>query len=217
MPARRIVLVGPPGVGKGTQAKLISLRKNLPILATGDLLRAAVSAGSELGKQAASYMSRGDLVPDEVMIGVVAERLSKPEMSKGFLLDGFPRNVAQAEALDKALAAAGQKIDAVLAFVAPTATVVERIAGRLNCPNCGSVYHEKAKPPREMGLCDVCSSPLIVREDDQPDAVRQRLAVYEASTAPLFEYYRSSGVLREVDATGDVEDVYASIEGALAK
>ncbi|MCW5947429.1 MAG: adenylate kinase [Fimbriimonadales bacterium] len=217
MPVRRLVMVGPPGVGKGTQAKLISLRRRLPILATGDMLRSAVADKSDLGSKAADYMSRGELVPDDVIIEVVAERLKSTELSSGFLLDGFPRTVPQAQALDKKLSEAGLALDAVLALAAAPSVVIERIAGRLICPNCKSVYHESANPPREAGLCDVCSTPLIVREDDQPEAVRKRLEVYEESTAPLLEYYRSRGIVMEIDATGDVETVYARIEEALGK
>jgi adenylate kinase len=217
MPVRRLVMVGPPGVGKGTQAKLISLRRRLPILATGDMLRSAVADKSELGSKAAEYMSKGELVPDDVIIEVVAERLRMPELSNGFLLDGFPRTVPQAQALDNKLAEGGLSLDAVLALAAAPSVVIERIAGRLVCPNCKAVYHESAKPPRESGLCDVCSTPLIVREDDQPEAVRKRLAVYEESTAPLLDYYRSRGVLLDIDATGDVETVYSRIEEALGK
>lgn len=217
MPVRRLVMVGPPGVGKGTQAKLISLRRRLPILATGDLLRSAVADKSDLGSKAADYMSKGELVPDDVIIEVVAEKLRSSEMSSGFLLDGFPRTVPQAQALDNKLSEVGLALDAVLALSAAPSVVIERIAGRLVCPNCKSVYHESANPPRESGLCDVCSTPLIVREDDQPEAVRKRLQVYEESTAPLLEYYRNRGIVMEIDATGDVETVYARIEEALRK
>jgi adenylate kinase len=181
------------------------------------MLRSAVADKSELGSKAAEYMSKGELVPDDVIIEVVAERLRMPELSNGFLLDGFPRTVPQAQALDNKLAEGGLSLDAVLALAAAPSVVIERIAGRLVCPNCKAVYHESAKPPRESGLCDVCSTPLIVREDDQPEAVRKRLAVYEESTAPLLDYYRSRGVLLDIDATGDVETVYSRIEEALGK
>lgn len=216
MPVRRMVMIGPPGVGKGTQAKLISLRQKLPALATGDLLRQAVAAQTELGMRAQEYMSKGELVPDEIIIGVVAERMKSAELQDGFVLDGFPRTVPQAEALDKALCEMGQKLDAVLAFVASPEIVISRIVGRLSCLNCGAVYHETAKPPRESGICDVCSTHLIIREDDQPESVRKRLEVYEERTNPLLDYYHKQGIVREIEAEGDVEAVYSRIEEALS-
>lgn len=216
MPIRRMVMIGAPGVGKGTQAKLISLRRKVPALATGDLLRQAIAAKTELGVQAQDYVNRGELVPDEIIIGVVVDRLKSAELRDGFLLDGFPRTVPQAKALDKALAELGQSLDAVIAFVADPEVVISRIAGRLSCPNCGAVYHETAKPPREANLCDVCSTHLIIREDDQPESVRKRLEVYESHTKPLLEYYSKKGLVREINAEGDVETVYSRIEEALS-
>jgi adenylate kinase len=180
-------------------------------------LRSAVTAGSELGQKAASFMKVGGLVPDDVVIGVVVERLGTKELKDRFMLDGFPRTVRQAEALDEALSKRGIALDAVLAFDAPHDLVVKRIAGRLSCPNCGSVFHEQSKPPREAGLCDVCSTRLIVREDDQPETVRKRLQEYVEKTAPLLEYYSSKGIVRKVDATGDVETVYLKVSEALGE
>lgn len=208
-------MLGPPGVGKGTQAKLISLRMNVPAISTGDMLRAAVEAKTELGIKAGETMKGGNLVPDEVIIGLIKDRLEMPDVANGFLLDGFPRTVAQAEALNNLLAAKNMQLTAVLAFTAPTELVVERIGGRLTCRNCGAVFHQITNPPKSGGTCDVCSSRLTVREDDQPEAVRHRMEVYEEKTAPLFDFYEKQGVLRLLDASGPVDVVYAKVEALL--
>lgn len=211
----RIVLLGCPGVGKGTQAKLISLRKGIRQIATGDILRQEVGQGTELGRLAKEYMDRGELVPDQVIINMMQSHLQAADEEGGYLLDGFPRTVEQARALDEYLGSTGKVLDRVIALSAPEDTVVERLSGRLTCNNCGATYHEKNRPPRTFGSCDVCGGRLQVRADDDPEAVRTRLHVYTERSAPLLEYYRAQGLLSEVDASGDVEEVFALIEKVL--
>jgi adenylate kinase len=211
----RIVLMGPPGVGKGTQAGGIAQRFSIPAIATGDMLRAAVEAGTEVGKRAQEYMLRGDLVPDEVIIACVAERLAMPDAQRGFLLDGFPRTVPQAEALDRLLEDLGLTLDAVIALEADEEVIVERLSGRLTCPNCGAIFHAKSNPPKAEGVCDSCGSNLTVRDDDEPEAIRNRLRVYSEKTAPLKGYYNGSGRLKSVDGAGAPSAVAAGIASAL--
>ncbi len=215
MSARRVVFLGPPGVGKGTQAKRLSLEWKVPVIVTGDLFREAMAREDALGEKVSGYVRRGELVPDEVVVEVIRDRLVREDVRKGFILDGFPRTIGQAKALDDFLEAEGAPLDAAVCFVAPKEVIVERISGRLLCPNCGQIYHKVTKPPEQEGFCDVCHTRLYVREDDQPDAVRRRLEVYEESTKPLREYYRERSLLREVEATGDVEEVYHRLEEAL--
>ncbi len=215
MLGNRLVLLGPPGVGKGTQAKLIALRMNVPTISTGEMLRAAVDAKTELGIKANEFMSGGNLVPDDIIIGLIEKRLEERDVASGFLLDGFPRTVPQAEALTNLLKSKKKELTAVLAFTASEEAVVARIGGRLTCRNCNAVFHETNNPPKSPGTCDVCSSRLVVREDDQPEAVRRRLEVYEAKTAPLFDYYEKQGLLRMIDASGNVDAVYAKVEALL--
>ena len=211
----RLVLIGPPGVGKGTQARLLSLRKRITAIATGDMLRAAVESDTELGRRANDYMKKGELVPDEVMIAVVEERLSQTDTENGFLLDGFPRTVPQAVSLDGILERQGKALDAAVSLNSDESVIVERISGRLVCGNCGAVFHEKTNPPVSFGTCDVCHERLAVREDDQPNAVRRRLAVYREKTAPLEDHYLSASILHKVEAKGEIEQVYKAIEEAL--
>lgn len=211
----RIVLLGCPGVGKGTQAKLVALRRGVRQIATGDILRQEVEQGTELGRLAKEYMDRGDLVPDEVIINMMQAHLQAADESGGYLLDGFPRTVEQAQALDEYLASTSKSLDHVIALSAPEDVIVERLSGRMTCNNCGATYHGINRPPRTFGVCDVCGGRLQIRSDDDPDAVRKRLHVYEERSAPLLEYYRSQGLLSDVDASGDVEEVYALIEKVL--
>lgn len=211
----RIVLLGCPGVGKGTQAKLIALRKGIRQIATGDILRQEVDNETELGKLAKEYMDRGDLVPDQVIINMMRSHLQAADEEGGYLLDGFPRTVEQARALDEYLSSSGKSLDSVIALTAPEDSVVERLSGRLTCNNCGATYHDTNRPPKVFGTCDVCGGRLQVRSDDDPEAVRNRLRVYEERSAPLLDYYRSQGLLVEVDASGDVEEVFALIEKVL--
>lgn len=215
MGARRIVLLGPPGVGKGTQAKRLSLAWKVPVIVTGDLFREAIAREDELGQKVSGYVRRGDLVPDDVVVEVIRERLAREDVCDGFILDGFPRTIGQAKALEVFLQDLGLSLDAAVYLMAPKEIIVERIGGRLTCPNCGQIYHKVSKPPRQEGFCDVCHTRLYVREDDQPEAVARRLEVYEESTKPLLEYYRELSLLKEVEAVGDVEAVYSRLEEAL--
>jgi adenylate kinase len=204
----RIVLVGPPGAGKGTQAAYLAKNLSIPHISTGDLFRANISQGTDLGKQAKSYMDAGNLVPDEVTIAMARDRMSQPDAVNGFLLDGFPRNVSQAVALDEALAADGVKLDAVLDLEVPEDEVVKRIAGRRICRNDSAhVFHVTYSPPKKEGVCDVCGGELYQRNDDSEDTVRTRLEVYHTQTEPIIDHYRTQGLVVTISALGKVTDV----------
>ncbi|MYV55921.1 adenylate kinase [Streptomyces sp. SID3212] len=204
----RIVLVGPPGAGKGTQAAFLAKNLSIPHISTGDLFRANISQGTELGKQAKSYMDAGNLVPDEVTIAMARDRMSRPDAEKGFLLDGFPRNVSQAEALDKALAADGVKLDAVLDLEIPEDEVVRRIAGRRICRNDSAhVFHVANQPPKTEGVCDICGGELYQRDDDSEETVRRRLEVYHTQTEPIIDHYKAQGLVVTISALGTVTEV----------
>jgi len=202
-----IVFLGPPGAGKGTQAKILIERYGIPQVSTGDMLREHRAKGTELGKKAQEYMDKGQLVPDEIILGMVKERLSQPDCQKGFILDGFPRTVAQAEALDKLLSEMGKKLDFALALIVPDDLLVERLTGRRTCKSCGMMYHIKYKPPKVEGKCDVCEGELYQRPDDNEETVRNRLKVYHEQTAPLIEYYKNKGILREIDGSKSIEEI----------
>jgi adenylate kinase len=206
-----IVFLGPPGAGKGTQAKILIERYGIPQISTGDMLREHRAKGTELGKKAQEYMDKGQLVPDEIILGMVKERLSQPDCQKGFILDGFPRTVAQAEALDKLLSEMGRKLDFALALIVPDDLLVERLTGRRTCKNCGMMYHIKYKPPKVEGKCDVCGGELYQRPDDNEETVRNRLKVYHEQTAPLIEYYKNKGILREIDGSKSIEEITQQI------
>ena len=203
----RLVLVGPPGAGKGTQAQFIASHFAVPKISTGDIFRTNVSEGTELGVEARKFMDAGDLVPDEVTIAMVKDRLSYDDVSEGFLLDGFPRTVHQAEVLDAMLAERGKTVDVVLELVVDDEEVVRRLSGRRTCRQCGHVWHLDFDPPADEGTCDRCSGELFQRDDDSEDTIRHRLDVYADQTSPLIGYYGDKGLLRGVDATGPVEDV----------
>jgi adenylate kinase len=194
-----IILVGPPGAGKGTQAESIIETFKTPHIATGDMFRDAVSKGTELGKRAKEYMNAGKLVPDEVTIGIVKERLSQPDCDKGFLLDGFPRTVVQAEALDGIMESLGKKIEVVLNIAVPDEIIVERIVGRWSCKKCNTVYHTKFNPPKVEGICDKCGEPLFQRADDQEETAVKRLKVYAEQTNPVLDFYSAKGVVKTID------------------
>ncbi|MBM7168178.1 adenylate kinase [Streptomyces sp. G44] len=212
----RIVLVGPPGAGKGTQAAFLAKNLSIPHISTGDLFRANISQGTELGKQAKAYMDAGNLVPDEVTIGMAKDRMAQPDAADGFLLDGFPRNVSQAEALDVALKADDVKLDAVLDLEVPEDEVVKRIAGRRVCRNESShVFHVTYSPPKQEGVCDVCGGELYQRGDDSEDTVRNRLDVYHTQTEPIIDYYRTQGLVVTISALGKVDEVTARAMEAL--
>jgi adenylate kinase len=203
----RLVLVGPPGAGKGTQAQFISAHLGVPKISTGDIFRANVSEGTPLGQEAKKYMDAGDLVPDEVTIGMVRDRLAEPDAKTGFLLDGFPRNVPQARTFDDILADTDVPLDVVLELVVDDDEVVRRLSGRRTCRSCGHIWHVDFDPPSTEGQCDICGGELFQRDDDQPETIRHRLEVYYEQTSPLVGYYAESGILVGIDAMGPVDDV----------
>lgn len=212
----RIVLVGPPGAGKGTQAAFLAKNLSIPHISTGDLFRANISQQTELGKLAKSYMDAGNLVPDEVTIGMAKDRMEKPDAEGGFLLDGFPRNVSQAEALDEMLQSESMKLDAVLDLEVPEEEVVKRIAGRRICRKDSShVFHVTYSAPKTEGVCDVCGGELYQRDDDSEETVRKRLEVYHTQTEPIIDYYKSQGLVVTISALGKVEEVTARAMEAL--
>jgi len=213
----RLVLVGPPGAGKGTQAQFIASHFAVPKISTGDIFRANVSEGTDLGLEARKYMDAGDLVPDEVTIGMVTDRLAQGDTSEGFLLDGFPRNVHQAEVLGGMLAGNGAALDVVLELVVDDDEVVRRLSGRRTCRRCGHVWHLDFDPPATAGECDRCGGGRFQRDDDTADTIRQRVEVYADQTSPLIGYYGDRGLLRGVDATGPVEDVTERAINALRR
>jgi adenylate kinase len=211
-----LILLGPPGAGKGTQAERLVDDFDLPYYATGDILRAAVEEGSELGREAKEYMDRGDLVPDDLIIRVIMVRLDTPEAEDGFLLDGFPRTVAQAEALGDALDRRGRSLTAALLIEVPDDEVVRRLSGRRICAKNGHVYHVEFDPPKTEGVCDQDGSPLIQREDDKPETIRNRLAVYHEQTEPLIDWYEERGLLRRFDGSRSADEVHGHIRATLA-
>ena len=203
----RVVLVGPPGAGKGTQAQFIASHLSIPTISTGDIFRSNVSTGTELGRAAKAYMDRGDLVPDEVTIAMVASRLQEDDAQAGFLLDGFPRNVPQAETLKKMLAEWDTRLDLVLELVVDDDEVVRRLSGRRTCRRCGHVWHVLFDPPTRSERCDDCGGELFQRDDDREETIRHRLDVYQQQTQPLITFYADEGILLGIDATGPVEEV----------
>ena len=212
-----IILLGPPGAGKGTQARILMDERGLIQLSTGDMLRVAVKAGTEVGKKAKAIMDAGKLVPDDIVIGVVSERLDQPDVRNGVIFDGFPRTVAQAEALDRLLAEKGMKLDAVVLMEADDEELVRRISGRFTCARCGEGYHDDYKRPSTEGVCDKCGSTEFVRRaDDNAETVRARLEAYRAETAPLVDYYRRAGKLETVEGMAEIDEVSRSIREALA-
>ncbi|MFJ4283657.1 adenylate kinase [Streptomyces massasporeus] len=214
----RIVLVGPPGAGKGTQAAFLARNLSIPHISTGDLFRANISRQTELGKLAKSYMDAGNLVPDEVTIAMAKDRMEQPDAENGFLLDGFPRNVSQAEALDELLEAESMQLDAVLDLEVPEDEVVKRIAGRRICRNDSShVFHVTYKQPAKDGVCDVCGGELYQRDDDSEETVRTRLEVYHTQTEPIIDYYKAQGLVVTISALGKVEDVTTRAMEALKR
>lgn len=207
----QLILMGPPGAGKGTQAAELIKKYGIPQISTGDMFRAAVKEGTELGKKAEACMKSGALVPDEVTIGIVKERLSKADCEKGFILDGFPRTVEQADALEKILSELGKKLDAVLNIHVPAEDLIERAVGRRICKGCGATYHVKFNAPKTEGKCDNCGGELYQRADDNADTMKNRLSVYEASTRPLIEYYKKAGVYSEIDGRQPINEVTAAL------
>lgn len=216
MPELNLVLLGPPGSGKGTQGERLNADLHLPYYATGDILRGAVRDQTALGKSAKEYMDRGDLVPDELIVGIIAERIDSEEAQGGFILDGFPRTTPQAEALDAKLGELGRAVSSVLLIDVSDDEVVRRLAGRRTCEAEGHVYHVEFNPPKVEGVCDIDGSPLIVRDDDKPDVIRKRLATYHEKTEPLVSYYDGKGVLERVDGAREPDLVTAELRDLLA-
>jgi len=212
----RIVLLGPPGSGKGTQASALLRTRGLPHIASGDLLRAYARDNTELGRKAKPYMDRGELVPDDLVLDVMADRLAQPDAQQGYVLDGFPRTVRQAEALEERLRALGQELDAVIYLQVPEAEIMRRLGGRRTCPQCDAIYHVDTMPPKRKGICDNCGAALVRRDDEKPEVIRRRLEVYAAETQPLLDHYRARGSLSEVDGTIGVDNVIREIEAIVA-
>ena len=207
----KIIMLGAPGAGKGTQAKKIAEKYQIPHISTGDIFRANIKNGTELGKKAKTYMDQGLLVPDELVVDLVVDRVRQADCTKGYVLDGFPRTIPQAEALDKALADMGQKMDYAIDVDVPDENIINRMSGRRACVGCGATYHLVYAPTKVENICDKCGSELILRDDDKPETVKKRLDVYHEQTQPLIDYYTNSGILKEVDGTIDIEEVFNEI------
>ena len=207
----KIIMLGAPGAGKGTQAKQIAAKYSIPHISTGDIFRANIKNGTELGKKAKEYMDQGALVPDELTCDLVMDRISQPDAANGFVLDGFPRTIPQAEALDKALTAAGQSMDYAIDVDVPDENIVNRMSGRRACLKCGATYHIVSIPTKVEGICDVCGEPVVQRDDDKPETVQKRLTVYHEQTQPLIDYYKGKGILKSVDGTVPMDQVFEEI------
>ena len=207
----KIVMLGAPGAGKGTQAKMIAAKYQIPHISTGDIFRANIKNGTELGKKAKSYMDQGLLVPDELTVDLVIDRLAQDDCRNGYILDGFPRTIQQAEALDAALAKLGEKMDYAIDVDVPDENIVSRMSGRRACTGCGATYHIVYNPSKKGECCEVCGEKLILRDDDKPETVQKRLNVYHEQTQPLIDYYTKQSILRTVDGTQDMNDVFAEI------
>ena len=211
----KIIMLGAPGAGKGTQAKKIAEKYSIPHISTGDIFRANIKNGTELGKKAKTYMDQGLLVPDELVVDLVVDRVKQDDCSNGYVLDCFPRTIPQAEALDKALAAMGEAMDFAINVEVPDENIVRRMSGRRACVDCGATYHIVYAPTKEENICDNCHGELILREDDKPETVQKRLNVYHEQTQPLIDYYTEKNILVEVDGTVDIDEVFAAIVNVL--
>ena len=207
----KIIMLGAPGAGKGTQAKKIAEKYHIPHISTGDIFRANIKNGTELGKKAKTYMDQGLLVPDELTVDLVIDRVGQDDCKDGYILDGFPRTIPQAECLDAALEKRGETVDFAIDVEVPDENIVNRMSGRRACVGCGATYHIKYNPTKVDGVCDACGEKLVLRDDDKPETVQKRLGVYHDQTQPLIDYYTKSGVLKEVDGTVDMEDVFQAI------
>ena len=213
----KIIMLGAPGAGKGTQAKMIAEKYSIPHISTGDIFRANIKNGTELGKKAKSYMDKGQLVPDELTLDLIMDRFKQDDCKNGYVLDGFPRTIPQAEALDKALSAIGDSVDYAINVEVPDENIIERMSGRRACVGCGATYHIVYNPTKVEGKCDTCGADLILRDDDKPETVKKRLDVYHEQTQPLIDYYKAKGILKEVDGTVDMKDVFAAITDILGE
>ena len=213
----KIIMLGAPGAGKGTQAKMIADKYGVPHVSTGDIFRANIKNGTELGMEAKKYMDQGLLVPDELTVKILLDRVSQPDCKNGYVLDGFPRTIPQAEVLDKALAELGESIDYAIDVDVPDENIVKRMSGRRACVSCGATYHVVHVPPKKEGICDRCGSELILRDDDKPETVKNRLDVYHKQTQPLIVFYTKKGVLKTVDGTVDMQDVFKAIVAILGE
>lgn len=207
----KIIMLGAPGAGKGTQAKMIAEKYSIPHISTGDIFRANIKNGTELGMEAKKYMDQGQLVPDELTVKILLDRVANDDCKNGYVLDGFPRTIPQAEVLDEALAKLGETIDYAIDVNVPDENIVNRMGGRRACVTCGATYHMVHVPPKKEGICDKCGSELILRDDDKPETVKKRLSVYHEQTQPLIDFYTKKNVLKTVDGTVDMMDVFASI------
>ena len=211
----KIVMLGAPGAGKGTQAVSIAESYHIPHVSTGDIFRANIKSGTELGKKAKSYMDQGLLAPDDVTIGMLLDRISEPDCKDGYVLDGFPRTIPQAQSLKEALSARGEKLDDAIDIEVPDKAIMDRMSGRRTCPQCGSSYHIVYTPPKKEGVCDSCGAALVQRDDDKPETVKKRLDTYHAQTQPLIDFYKAEGILHAVDGTKKPEEVFKAIVEAL--
>jgi adenylate kinase len=213
-----LILLGPPGAGKGTQAKRLEQKHGLVQLATGDMLRAAIASGSELGRRVKAIMDAGRLVSDDIIIGMIAERIAQPDCAQGFILDGFPRTVPQAEALDAMLAERGQKLDHIILMEVDEPVLIDRLSGRFTCGNCGASYHERYHRPKLEGVCDICGSTnFVYRPDDRAETLKTRFEAYRNQTAPILPYYRAKGILRTIDGMAEIDEVTRQIEKIIAE
>ena len=213
----KIIMLGAPGAGKGTQAKMLAAKYDIPHISTGDIFRANIKNGTELGAKAKEYMDKGLLVPDELVVDLIMDRFKADDCKNGYILDGFPRTSPQAEALDKALSAVGESIDYAINVEVPDENIVNRMSGRRACVGCGATYHIKYSPTKVEGKCDTCGADLIIRDDDKPETVQKRLGVYHEQTQPLIDYYTNKGCLVEVDGTKDMNEVFSDIVDILSK
>ncbi len=211
----RLIFLGPPGAGKGTQAKMLIDRYGIPQISTGDILRAAVKEGTPMGKKAKEYMEAGKLVTDDIVIGIMQDRLKQDDCKKGFILDGFPRTVAQAEALDAMLNELNMPLDKVLALTVPDSELLTRLTGRRTCKSCGQMYHVVFDPPKKENVCDKCGGELYQRADDNEETIKNRLSVYHSQTAPLLDYYKKKGLLSEIDGTSTPENIFKALVAVL--
>ncbi|MBD5546755.1 MAG: adenylate kinase [Lachnospiraceae bacterium] len=211
----KIIMLGAPGAGKGTQAKMIADKYNVPHISTGDIFRSNIKNGTELGMEAKKYMDQGLLVPDELTVKILLDRVAQDDCKNGYVLDGFPRTIPQAEVLDKALSEINDKIDYAINVDVPDENIIRRMGGRRACLTCGATYHIEHIPPKKEGICDTCGKELVLRDDDKPETVANRLDVYHKQTQPLIEFYSAKGILKTVDGTVDMKDVFSAIESIL--